>query len=156
MIQQLPLPISAGGTNKVVNSITNFFSTTGYTAPLISSITGCKVLAVGATTAAVLKTVISITGAGSFQALGVSAVDATSRTIRAKLTLDGVVVFDSTTNAVTALNRGLAIVGAFNGTAADTPNLGECMFNTTALLEVASSNTEATGIQVVTIYDTRT
>lgn len=121
-------------------SIVNLCSSGGASLPANSAI-GRSILS-GALTANTLKTLLTVTGSGEFHFLGAYAVDTTSRTIRLKVTIDGTVVFDATTSAVTAINAGCLATGALILASAQY-NVGPPIrFNASALIEVASSLSE--------------
>lgn len=63
-----------------------------------SNMRGYKVLS-GDCTANTLKTILSVTGKGAISKLFLSARDTTSRTHRIKITIDGTVIYDSTSAA---------------------------------------------------------
>ena len=107
----------------------------------------------GALTAGTLKTVLSITGPGAVNYLAINKIDATSRTVRLKVTIDGIAVFDVTSAANTTANNGLIAVGSV----VDTTwlQLGEVTFNASLLVEIASSLSETDKLNIFTIYETR-
>ena len=128
-------------------SIVNGYSTNGYTVPgnnYLSS--GLKTAATGALTADTLVTVLSITGRGVLDNFGYKQTNATSRTHRVKITIDGVVALDSTSAASAAANNGAMIVGGsfVFATAAGSPSKpsGMVCFNKSLLIEYASSLSE--------------
>lgn len=96
----------------------------------------------GALTAATLKTLLTISGAGELFHLMAYTKDGTSRTVRCRVTLDGVVVFDATTAAIALTNTGLIVVGADNLSATIVTNRGSMRFVTSCVVEVASSLSE--------------
>lgn len=98
----------------------------------------------GAMTAATLKTILSVTGAGSIDYLSVRGMDITSRTLRMKITIDGVVVLDSTSAATAdASSNGAVYIGVGDGSGATWPAAYEpTLFNASLLVEVASSLSE--------------
>jgi len=149
--------------NKSPKAIVNGYSTNGVNPSywIVSmaygmAYCGCKQVLCGATTANTLKTVLSITGAGCIDLLALTAEDATSRTLRAKLTIDGSVVFDSTSAANTTAFAGLGVVGCAlfisSTVAGGTPD--PTFFNKSLLLEVASSLTETDKMAISYRYKT--
>lgn len=97
----------------------------------------------GALTANVLSTMLSISGSGGLVSwLQVQSKDATSRTIRIKVTVDGVVVCDVTSAAIAAAQYGLQIVGGGKASSFTSNNDIPIKFNNSFLVEVASSLTE--------------
>jgi hypothetical protein len=114
---------------------------------------GQKDVLTGALTANTLSTVLSITGSGVVNLLCAQSVDATSRTHRLKVTIDGVVAFDATSAAIAAANKGIPAIGLFvNGGA--TPVLDQIPFNTSFLVEYASSVTETGKTTISYLYRT--
>ena len=93
----------------------------------------------GALTASTLKTILNVSGSGIIFWLGSWATDATSRTLRARLTLDGVVVYDSSSTALGALGAGSIVIG---GGATSAALLSAVPFKLSMLFEVSSSITE--------------
>lgn len=109
-----------------------------------------KVALSGALTADTLATMLSITGGGGYlDVFAISAVDATARNLRVKITADGASVLDLTT-ATAVANRGLLAVGN-GGTAAGAliPSAGvPVRFNSSLLVEISSSITETDLVNV--------
>lgn len=105
----------------------------------------------GALTANVLATALSVTGAGEIGYLSLYSKDATSRTLRIKITVDGntTAVVDATSGAVAAANAGILIVGYLASSAA--PYVGipiPLRWNASLLIEIASSLTETDKIAI--------
>ena len=105
----------------------------------------------GALTANTLATVLSVTGGGGYlDFLAMKSVDATSRTHRIKITLDGTVVLDGTGAAIAVANYGHVVVGgavfAGNAVYASAKSVQPIplphRFNSSCLIEYASSLTE--------------
>ena len=98
----------------------------------------------GALTAATLVTALSLSGQGAISLLGCAGVDTTSRAHRLKVTLDGVVIYDATSDAFISLGSCLMAIGGFTPNAATfaTPIYEPLVFNTSLLVEYASSVTE--------------
>ena len=91
----------------------------------------------GATTANTLKTALSNTGRGRLLLLGAYCTDATSRTIRIKVTLDGVAVIDATSAAISSGNSGVLVLGQM---VASTYAIGHPIdYQSSLLVEFASS-----------------
>ena len=107
----------------------------------------------GALTAATLKSVLTISGAGAVKYLGLRKLDTTSRTIRLKITIDGVAVFDATSAVDTVSTHGFIAVG--NRIDASFPILDSVTFNSSLVVEVASSLSETDKLVINTIYETR-
>lgn len=147
------------GGSRPPKSIINSFSTTG-AAGIVTLLTGSeaakavKVVGLGATTANVLKTVLSVTGAGQIDFLGMTTADGTARTLRIKVTIDGTVVFDSTTASIALSNGGISVIGIAPSATSVSMTLQPTFFNTSLLVEAASSLTEATPANVGYNYRT--
>jgi hypothetical protein len=101
----------------------------------------------GALTAATLKDIVSITGGGSISYLSAYAKNATSRTVRLVVVLDGVTVFDATSSAVTANGSGLMAVGTGAGSSTYI-QAAPIRWNSSCVIRVASSLTETDNVAV--------
>ena len=123
--------------------------------------TSAKIYSVGACTANTLKTILSVSGKGAISFCALNEGDTVARTERVKITLDGVVIFDATT-AGSAVNYAAceiigSIVPAWNGTynlysgICETP----LQFNTSLLVEFASSLSETPNCNLAIIHYTR-
>jgi hypothetical protein len=143
--------LSQFGGTRSTKSIVNGCSSSGYAAINLNSIPGSvRLLNSGALTANTLKTILNVSGAGIFHVLGARTNDATIRTVRMRLTIDGTVVFDSTSAAAGA-NTGGLITGSSNGT---TPLPGATVvFNSSAVFEIASSLTETDTISTLYVLE---
>ena len=110
----------------------------------------------GAVTANTLKTLLSITGPGRLDIAAATSNGTTSRTHRMKITLDGTVVFDYTTSAVTTDNVGIIGCGySAQTTQTLTPiSLEMAYFNKTCLVEYAGSLSETDGARTYLRYHT--
>ena len=97
----------------------------------------------GAMTSATLKTALTITGRGRVNWLALYTNDATSRTLRMKITLDGTVIRDHTTSAIAATSTGFVGlgVGVYEG-GPFTMLFQPLTFTDSLLVEIASSVTE--------------
>lgn len=104
--------VSSGGASVATTSIVNYFSSGGTQAPTsFPAQSGIKSTLSGALTANTLKTMLNITGsAGSMYALGVTVADATARTVRLKVTIDGngSASFDATSSSITTSSNGIS------------------------------------------------
>lgn len=101
----------------------------------------------GAMTLNVLKTALTKTGRGRLNWFGVYCNDATSRTIRVQITLDGVVIKNSTTGAIAASISGVCVVG-MGGVNGAMQAFQPLDYNTSLLVEYASSITETDKLTV--------
>lgn len=134
--------LGGGALNAPPTSIVNAFSANGATPITFGAVlqSELKVVLSGALTANVLATVLSLTGRGVVSWAAAAAVDATSRTHRLKITIDGTVVFDATTAAAAAANAGCLAIGSLVTNNIMVPD--NVPFNTSFLMEYASSITE--------------
>lgn len=111
-------------------------------------------VASGALTANTLKTLIDRTGAGKINFLTVTAQDTTSRTMRIKITIDGVVVYNVTSAANVTNGGGIIAIGAYGPTAAALV-YGCVEYDTSFKVEIASSLTETNKLAVFSNEETR-
>ena len=102
----------------------------------------------GALTAATYKQVLTVTGVGIIATLAAVTIDGTSRSIGLKVVIDGVTVFDATTNALVAGNIGLAAVGGMNLSPEAVP------FNVSLAVWVKSSLSETDKVGMYIAYRT--
>jgi hypothetical protein len=131
-------------------SIVNRYSSGGVlsTNSLVS--TSAVATLTGTVSANTLKTILNVTNSGGYlNLLFITAADTTSRTMRIKITMDGVVVFDAISAACTAAGKGVVAVGSSHRQLATTvPAYEEAVkplptrFNTTCKVEIASSVSE--------------
>jgi hypothetical protein len=145
-------PASVSAVQMVPRQIVNGFSSNGYTAlyphpgspPNLPS-----VIANPAVTAGVLLQVLNLTGPGVLEWLGVYLNDATGRTLRMQLAIDGVTVFDSTSASLVATGTAgvVGTLGYLGGyfmiDLAEIPYKNSCQFS------IASNITES---MPVTVY----
>jgi hypothetical protein len=138
-----------------VASIVNYFSAGGVNQANVGSVGATKEIASGATGAAgTLTTVLSISGGGAINYLSAFNATAVSRTIRLKLTIDGVSVFDATSSASASSNTGLVAVGSAIGSSIPGAWQPVC-FSSSLLVQVASSvSSETDTITVGVNYET--
>lgn len=114
----------------------NKFSTAGAAGALVTNTTG-KTSITGTLTANALVTALSHTGSGVISYFACYGTDATSRTHRVKITIDGTVVFDATSAAVASANTGVVAIGI--GSAGGFYAGDPIPYNTSLLVEYASS-----------------
>lgn len=125
-----------GGGVKPPTALINYCSDAGsYTTANAPGSYSLKRTLSGATTANTLKSVLNITGSGVISFLSAHCADGTSRTVRLKVTLDGVVVFDTTSIALSTAGFGLIAIG-------DPTAFDPITFNKSLLVEIASSLSE--------------
>lgn len=155
--------LAAAARRKPVASIVNYFSGGGVSAALaLNNGVGAKLVNAasilsGALTANTLATVIDHTGAGVVRFLAAETTDGTSRTVRMKVTIDGNVAFDATTNAITSAYSGLVAVGGAHAFSVDYNGWihGYHEYDTSLKVEIASSLTETNKIVTFVNRDTR-
>lgn len=108
----------------------------------------------GALTANTYKTLLSVTGAGVLNFMAMNAVDATSRTMTLRLTLDGgEVITRSVTTAVQYEGAIIAGSSPFSTTASGM-GFDAIPFSTSMLVEVKSSVTETDKVAISYNYRT--
>lgn len=137
----------ASGTIPATRQIINAYSSgSAKTDRIADSTKNAKTAASGSLTANTLAQLVSVTGTGWCPLLYAYTEDTTSRTIRLQVVVDGVVVFDATSSAITVVNAGIVAAGTFSGMTSSGQNYladGECIrFNRSLVVRVASSVTE--------------
>jgi hypothetical protein len=137
--------LSQFGGNRATKSIVNAFSDSGWAGVSVSN--PGRTIASGSLTANTLKTILTVTGAGTFHGLSFRTANVTSRTIRIRITLDGVVVFDSTSAAISTGTTGAILTGS------SAYPVSPISFNTSAVVEIASSLTETDGISMIYVLE---
>lgn len=124
----------------------------------VNHIRGYKVMS-GACTANTLKTILSVTGRGAISKLFLAAMDQTSRTHRIKITIDGTVIYDSTSAADSTQNVA-PVIGNVSYTDFSTNVVMDMdefplFFDYSLLVEYATSLTETDKTRIGYIYYTR-
>lgn len=123
-----------------------------------SIIRGYKVLS-GACTANTLKTILSVTGRGAISKLFLASMDTTSRTHRIKITIDGTVVYDSTSAANSTQDVapiiGNACYSSYTANIVMDMDEFPLFFDSSLLVEYATSLTETDKTRIGYIYYTR-
>ena len=140
---------------KSTKSIVNAFTQASWTARGIGQLMSNGTIATlsGAMTAATLKTLLSISGSsGQMTQLTLRANDATARTIRIKITVDGIVACDSTSASISIINNG----GIWSGTQTTSSPfvLPPIFWKSTLVIEYASSLSETDKITAEYVYNT--
>lgn len=112
----------------------------------------------GALTANTLATMLTVNGPGVLTFAGVRVNDATARTVRLQITMDGTVVFDSTSASISTSGQGIIAVG-FNidttsGTATASTGTQALPFSTSLVIKIASSISETDKISALYSYYT--
>lgn len=96
----------------------------------------------GAMTANTLKTALSVSGRGKINWAAVYANDGSARTLRMRVTIDGLVVLDSTSASFMESDRGFVGIGAGKGTSTPIAVFQPLRFQSSLLIELASNVTE--------------
>ena len=143
------------GGGRTTKSIVNSFSSAGYAAQNVDSVTisnnGAKVVLSGAMTANTLKTVFSKTdGACEMTQFGIATVDSTTRTLRVKITVDGTVAYDYTSANI--VNSGYGMCAAGYAKLSYNVPLGVIRSNSSLVIEIASSLTETDKLYIGYAY----
>ena len=102
------------GGSTTTKSIINAYSVAGWVAESINvvGVAGTKIVLSGALIANTLATVFSKTdGPCEFSQLYFETVDSTARTMRVKVTVDGVVAFDYTSASISTAQNGCCLAG---------------------------------------------
>lgn len=127
--------------------------------PLTSGSINARSVQPGAVTAATLATILSLSGKGVISFLACGSVDTTSRTHRIKITLDGTVIFDATSAAVTNIHNYGAVIGSIVTLSTTQRHVSvvpePIMFNTSLLVEYASSLSETNKTNIAYKYYAR-
>ena len=144
-------PASTGAL-KSTKTIVNKFGISGTAGAAIYSDAMAISTLSGAMTLNTLKSFLSISGSGgSMPCLTVITNDATARTIRVKVTIDGV-AYDFTSATISTSGNGVVLAGRTDATLASrTPPI---VWKSTLVIEVASSVTETDKLTLEWIYNT--
>ena len=147
--------VPTGTASVSTKSIVNSTSASGFAGAGITNSNGLGTVSTntGALTANTLATMLDLTGAaGTMQCLTVRTVDATARTIRVKITIDGVTAYDKTSASISTANNGIMLCGQI-GVAY--PNyVPPIKWKTAIKIEVASSVTETASFTFEWAYNT--
>jgi len=129
----------------------NAFTSAGWATAAVTFPAEPRASLSGALTAGVLVDLLNESGsAGQVDQFSISAVDATARTIRVVITVDGVVILDATSASVAAANRG----GAWAGVASTTSALmlPPIKYTNSIRLQYASNLTETAKFNLSLAY----
>jgi hypothetical protein len=140
-------------------SLVNAYSTGGYTPTTNGNlfVDDAFQFTSGALTANTLATLLNLTGAGVLSQFSMGSNDGVSRTMRVQATVDGTIVFDSTSAAFTTTPGFMLLAGSALRTTATISQLGEnaIYWNSSLVIKIASSLTETgkfTGSYKYTTY----
>lgn len=146
--------LSQFGGNHVVTSIVNGDAAGGVQKSLTNASQFSLTTLSGALTANTLATALTLTGRGQLNFAAVAAVDATSRTMRIKVTIDGTSVFDATSATCTTTANGIVAVGHLLYSSSDTvPVFQPIPYHSSCLVEIASSLSETDKIRSHVNYE---
>jgi hypothetical protein len=146
----------SSGSTRRTTSIIGAVSTAGYTPSTIDVDPMAVASLSGALTANTLKTMLNITTAGGRMTfLAVSSTDATARTLRIVVTVDGISVYDVTSASFAANNTGACLAGKARAEASSRFNfVPDIVWTTSLKIEIASSLTETNKFTVYWLYNT--
>ena len=128
-------------------SIVNLFTQAGAATLATGSPPSAIATAVTTTTGGTLVSALSVTGAGDLTMLVVRTANATAKTLRVKVTIDGTVVCDVTSASTSTSGNGLIILGDISSAIVDAGV--PARFNSSLLVEVCGSvSSDTNGINV--------
>jgi hypothetical protein len=138
--------LSQFGVSRPTKSIVSVYSS-GTPAGVACGAVGQLEVLSGAVTANTLKTLLTISSAGEMTQLSAYTKDTTSRTVRCQVTVDGTVVFNSTTAAITTSGSGIIVTGRRSDATFESvfPTI---RFNSSLVVEVASSLSETDKVAI--------
>ena len=141
---------TSSSTVQATKSLYNACSTAGYTAVTSLGVNGCARNSLsGALTANTLVDLINESGsAGYLSQLLISAFDATSRTLRIVVTVDGASIYDFTSAAFTSGGTPAGAVLAGNFSSSSTSSLPYIYYTNSIRVQYASSVTETDKFQI--------
>ncbi len=152
------MPVLFKGASGPVSSLVNYYSSGGVASSISvapsNTATAAREVLSGALTSGTLATVVTHTGRGRLNFLSAYSKNGTSRTIRCKVTIDGVVVFDATTSAVVGTGLGQIAVGYMQQSSSPTVEFQPIDYQESLLIEVASSLTETDNVAVAVNRET--
>lgn len=146
---------NTAGTRRTT-AIVGKFSKTNYTPIIISDDLSSIQALSGAVTANTLKTLFNLTGTGGrISKLSIRTADATARTIRLVVTVDGAVVYDFTSASVSINNSGAFVAGKAGAEGSvHLDRQPEIVFTTSCKVEFASNLTETDKFTLQYLYNT--
>jgi len=146
---------STAGTRRTA-SIVGPWSSAGYTPSSIDADSSSVATLSGALTANTLKTLFNLTSlAGRVPKLAIKTNDASARTIRVVITVDGSAVYDITSASTSANNVGACFAGkARTETSGYLGGQPDIVFTTSCKVEYASNNSETDKFTLYHIYNT--
>lgn len=137
-----------GGSIQATKSLYNACSTAGYTAiTSMAASTTAKTSTSGALTANTLVDLINESGsAGYLSQLSIYTNDATSRTLRIVVTVDGTGIYDITSAAISAVQSGAVLAGSVS--TSNPQALPPIYYTNSIRVQYASSVTETGKFQI--------
>ena len=137
-----------GGAEPAVLSIHNYHSPGGL-APEFFSVTQANLSETlsGALLAGELQEVLSLSGKGRLNFIAVKNMDATARTMRIRVILDDIEVFDATCASIANTTYAVVAVGGAGG------SFQPVSFKVSCTVEIASSLTETNKLALLTNYE---
>jgi len=134
-------------------SIINSQSTAGFACvPFTTAIVAGNKILSGALAANTFKTLLTVTGSGILRFVGAYCLDATGRILGLKLTIDGTVVFSSTSYWEQWLNKGVVAVGGPLGNDY-VGAISDVFFSASCIVAVSSSLSETDKVAAVVNYE---
>jgi hypothetical protein len=148
---------SGGGRH--IASIVNAHSAGGTSQINLSVIVGAKGYASSSVAVNALQTMLNITGKGSLNFVAAYSGNTDARTIRIKVTVDSVVIFDATSASVTTASSGIIAIGSgMSGASAVSGSQfvpQPVRFYSSCLVQIASNvATDGTNITTLINYET--
>lgn len=146
---------STSGTRRT-SSIVGKFSSAGYTAAIVDLDSSSIATLSGALTANTLKTMLNVTSTGGrMSKLAVISTDATARTLRVVVTVDGAAAYDFTSASFSAGTTGCSLAGkARSETSSYYGFAPDIVFTTSLKIEIASNLTETDKFTCYWLYNT--
>jgi hypothetical protein len=140
------------GSRKVTRALFSRNAIASTTGTAITSVGSAIITLSGAMTATTLKSFLSVSGAsGEMTHLTIRTADATARTIRTVLTIDGT-AYDFTTASISSSGVGVLLAGATTSTS--TVAIPSIKWNSTFTIQIASSVSETDKLTIEWAYNT--
>jgi hypothetical protein len=142
----------SAGQRKATRALFNKYAIAGTAGAGITTLGQSISTLSGVMTGATLKTFLNVSGiGGEMPILSVRTNDATARTIRVKITVDGI-AYDITSASLSSSGSGVVLAGPVNASnPLITPSI---KWNSTFVVEIASSLTETDKLTIEWIYNT--
>lgn len=139
-------------------AIVNGFSS-GSPNGVVMAANGCLETLSGALTANTLATILNLSTGGVIERLALYTKDATARTLRLQVTIDGVIVFDSTSASISTSAMGIIAIGVVvlsetTGSVYAFYPGAPVPYNSSCVVKIASSLSETDKIALLSSYRT--